>query len=98
MKKKSKKSPSLYRIEVHGNWAGSSGSWRPAISGTLNQTGEDDESASTFRSHEEASVILENVVLPILRHQQEQAGIDWARGDEDTRHFAPRFRIHSFHA
>ena len=43
-----------YRIEVHGEWAGMVGAWRPAISGTLNQTGRDDVEASTFDTRDEA--------------------------------------------
>lgn len=53
-----------YVIEVKGNWGGASGSWRPAVTGTLNQTGRSDEEASTFDTHEAAKAILDNVILP----------------------------------
>lgn len=39
-----------YRIEVRGEWGGTTGHWRPAITGTLNQTDGDDATASTFAS------------------------------------------------
>lgn len=71
-----------YRIEVRGEWAGSvSSDWRPAISGTLNQTGESDEEASTCDTHDEAQATLENVCL-----------VELPEG-EDNRFNAPQFRI-----
>lgn len=50
-----------YRVEVRGAFAGAVGDWRPAIAGTLNQTGQSD--ASTFdyegRALEAAEMVLE---------------------------------------
>lgn len=43
-----------YMIEVRGVWAGGTGDWRPACSGTLNQSGFSDEYASSFDSRAEA--------------------------------------------
>lgn len=45
-----------FRLECRGGcWGGYIGvGWRPAICGTLNQTGQDDTEASTFSSEEEA--------------------------------------------
>lgn len=37
-----------FLVEVAGNWAGSTGGWRPAVCGVMNQTGKDDREASTF--------------------------------------------------
>lgn len=44
-----------YQIQVTGEWGGSVGSWRPSITGTLNQTGHSDEWASSelLRPHDE---------------------------------------------
>lgn len=50
---------SKYRVEVRGTWAGESSTvWRPAISGTLNQTGKSDLEASTFPSYEFADLAV----------------------------------------
>lgn len=45
------------QIQVSGEWAGTSGGWRPAIDGTLNQTGEDPAEASTFTGDVPADVV-----------------------------------------
>lgn len=46
---------SKHMVQVRGAFGGEVGSaWRPAISGTLNQTGQADAEASTFDSSEEA--------------------------------------------
>lgn len=37
-----------YQVQVRGTFADSLGGWRPGITGTLNQTGQSDEQASTF--------------------------------------------------
>lgn len=47
-----------YQIQVRGEWAGSVGGWRPAVSGSVNQTGLSDEHASTFASEIEAEAAL----------------------------------------
>jgi hypothetical protein len=73
-----------YLLQVTGEWAGEVGGWRPAIAGTVNQTGLTDEEASTFRTHEEASLALENACLPQLTSDPH---------DGDPRDNAPRFRI-----
>jgi len=43
-----------YRVEVRGSFGGTVGGWRPAITGTLNQTGRSDEEASRFANSDEA--------------------------------------------
>ena len=54
-----------YQIQVRGSWAdGDSNEWRPAIAGTLNQTGLSDEEASTFATCREASDVLDELVRP----------------------------------
>jgi hypothetical protein len=74
-----------YQIQVTGEWGGAVlNGWRPAITGTLNQTGEDDGSASTFDTHDEAAWVLDRVVLPELTSDPY---------DGDPRDNAPRFRI-----
>lgn len=57
------------RLEVHGEWAGSVDGrlyWRPAVTGTLNQTGKDDYDASEFSSRDEAYAFYEQFILPEL--------------------------------
>jgi hypothetical protein len=73
-----------FQIQVTGEWAGVVGGWRPAISGTVNQTGESDDDASTFASHDEAQTTLDRVCLPLLTSDP---------ADGDPRDNAPRFRI-----
>lgn len=56
-----------YRIEINTQeWAGklSRRPWRPAIAGTLNQTGMTDEEASTYDTLTEAEVDV-----PVVREQ-----------------------------
>lgn len=43
-----------YRVEVRGTFGGATGGWRPAITGTLNQTGKSDAEASTFQTEGDA--------------------------------------------
>ncbi len=47
-------------LETRGPWAGrpADGRWYPAVAGTWNQTGWDDERASTFECQRQASVIM----------------------------------------
>jgi len=47
-----------YQVQVKGEWAGSEGGWRPAIDGTLNQTGRPAAQASTFPTMDEAEEAL----------------------------------------
>jgi hypothetical protein len=70
----------LYRIEVTGEWGGTVGGWRPAITGTLNQTGGDDEWASTCVGRDTARAMFDAVILPQLP-------------EDDNRFNGPRFRI-----
>jgi hypothetical protein len=58
--------PAYYRLEVQSReWAGIlRDGWRPAIAGTLNQTRDDDETASTFSTVAEAMSFLTEAVLP----------------------------------
>ena len=44
-----------HRVEVRGPFGGTDGGWRPAITGTLNQSGKSDEHASTLDTESEAS-------------------------------------------
>lgn len=37
-----------FQIQVRGSFGGTTGGWRPAVTGTLNQTGRSDAEASTF--------------------------------------------------
>ena len=53
--------PTRYRVEVRGEWAGGLGGWRPAVSGTLNQTGMSDADASTFEDSDEADEGAETI-------------------------------------
>jgi hypothetical protein len=53
-------------LQVSGAWAGTSGGWRPAVSGTLNQSTLSDESASEFESRAAAVAFYEQFVLPEL--------------------------------
>lgn len=56
-----------FQIQVRGPWAGIfTSTWRPAIDGTLNQTGLSAEEASTVETHEDARAMLENVIYPEL--------------------------------
>ena len=50
------------QVQVRGEFAGSVGGWRPAITGTLNQTGLDDAEASTCDAHE-VTTLVELVLL-----------------------------------
>lgn len=44
-----------YMIQVRGEWGGATSSaWRPAITGTINQTGRSDIDASTFDKADDA--------------------------------------------
>ena len=73
-----------YQIQVRGEWGGSVGGWRPAITGTLNQTGQSDDYASTEDTHEAAQATLDGAILPLLTSDP---------ADGDPRANAPRFRI-----
>ena len=39
---------SRYQVQVRGQYGGAVGDWRPAITGTLNQTGQSDDDAVTL--------------------------------------------------
>jgi hypothetical protein len=55
----------MFQIQFRGTWAGTRADrWEPAITGTLNQTGVDDETASMFDTREEAEAVLDSVVRP----------------------------------
>lgn len=57
-----------FQIQFRGEFGGMSTlAWRPAVTGTLNQTNEGDEVASTFASREEAERVLDEVVRPEVR-------------------------------
>ena len=59
--------PAPFRLEVKGRhgWAGRpSKGWVPALAGSLNQTRDDDATASTFESIREALSVLDAVVMP----------------------------------
>ncbi len=58
--------PAYYRLEVQAaEWGGTSvAGWRPAVAGPLNQTRDDDETASTFATIHEAMVFLDQHVMP----------------------------------
>jgi hypothetical protein len=73
-----------YQIQVTGEWGGSVGGWRPAITGTLNQTGREDAWASTEDTREAAEATLDAVCLPLLTSDP---------ADGDPRYNAPLFRI-----
>lgn len=47
-----------YRVEVRGEFGGAVGGWRPAICGTLNQSGLSDAKASTFDDADDAEEAL----------------------------------------
>lgn len=52
---KRKRSPGRrWVVQAKGDWAGQTGGWRPAIDGTINQTGRSAEEASTFTNRGEA--------------------------------------------
>ena len=72
-----------YQVQVTGEWGGSVGGWRPAITGTLNQTGQSDAWASTCDSHDAASALLDDLVQNLANDPQ----------DGDPRDNAPRFRV-----
>jgi hypothetical protein len=44
----------MFMLEVTGEWAGCVGGWRPAIDGTMNQSGLSALEASTFDTFGEA--------------------------------------------
>ena len=55
----------LYQLQVRGTWAGyADAGWRPAVDGTLNQSGMDPEEASTFRSRRAALTFALEFVVP----------------------------------
>ncbi len=57
--------PFRLAVRGRGQWAGKPGpSWVPAIAGSLNQTRDDDATASTFTSIREALSVLDAVVMP----------------------------------
>lgn len=73
---------SRYRLESTGLWGDHPPhGWHPAITGTVNQTGESDEVASTFEAREEAILAFELAILPCLPE------------DDDARDNRPRFRL-----
>jgi len=53
-------------LEVSGEWAGTIGGWRPAVSGSLNQTNESDEHASLFTDRDCAMSFFEDCILADL--------------------------------
>lgn len=73
-----------FQIQVRGEWAGAVGGWRPAVAGTVNQTGLSDEEASTCATHDEAQATLDRAILPLL---------DSDPDDGAPRRNAPEFRI-----
>jgi hypothetical protein len=69
-----------YQVQVKGSWGGAeTAQWRPAVTGTMNQTSGDDAQASTFPTEEAARGIL----AMLERHADE--GLDaerpWARAE-----------------
>lgn len=48
-----------YRVEVRGTFGG----WRPAITGTLNQTGKSDAEASTVETYADAEKLYESALV-----------------------------------
>jgi hypothetical protein len=72
-----------YQVQVTGEWGGAVGSWRPAVTGTVNQSGLSDAEASTCDTHDEAVALQDNLVQSIESDPQ----------DGDPRACAPRFRI-----
>lgn len=61
-----------YQIQVRGNFGGTSGGWRPAITGTLNRTGRGDAEASTF-----AGEIPEDVTDMVCNELADDAEDNW---------------------
>ncbi len=49
---------SKFQVQARGEFGGTSGGWRPAITGTLNQTSLSDADASTTESYGEAQELL----------------------------------------
>lgn len=55
------------KIEVRGDWGGAVASgWRPAVTGTLNTSGESDDHASTFETRGEALSFYVTYIRPEL--------------------------------
>lgn len=54
-----------FQIQYRGEWGGALASdWAPAVTGTVNQTGESNESASTFESRDVAEAFLDDELRP----------------------------------
>jgi hypothetical protein len=51
-----------YQVQIRGDWAGVRGGWRPAVDGTINQTGMSRDAASTAPTRAEAEALAEAVV------------------------------------
>lgn len=68
-----------FMVEVRGEWGGAVGGWRPAASGTENQTGMSDAEASTFATYDGAQAWIDYACPTEV--------------DGDLRDNAPRFRI-----
>jgi hypothetical protein len=49
-------------VEVKGSFGGTTGGWRPASTGTENQTGMSDEEASTFDDHLSAEGYCDHLI------------------------------------
>jgi hypothetical protein len=66
----------VHILQVRGEWAGDvTPGWRPAVAGTLNQTGQSDEQASTFSSIEEAEATLGVVKAEVGIPKEPAAGV-----------------------
>jgi hypothetical protein len=74
----------MIKLEVSGEWGGAVGDWRPAITGTHNQTGRSDEEASSFETHDDAMAAYENLVLPEHLYEPEKASFRLVLEDGET--------------
>lgn len=55
----------MYVIQFWGTWGGQVATdWRPAVTGTLNQTGRSDLDASTFETWGAAVAVLDDIIRP----------------------------------
>jgi hypothetical protein len=76
---------SRYQVQVSGPWAGSVGGWRPAVDGTMNQSGRPAAEASTFATEDEAEEVMAQC--------QDEADEDAIRSGDEDRADDTSFRV-----
>ena len=63
-----------FQVQVSGRFGGGLGGWRPACTGTENQTGGSDEDASTFDTYDEAEAYADHLRTTYVDARDDESG------------------------